>query len=82
MSIYRRHFRLHVKNAEESTSNKHLLCEKHPDYLQGQEHLPTFPSQYLAAKSAGTLTQSSYQKKFNPLTSFDGLHIYDMEGDE
>jgi hypothetical protein len=26
--------------------------------------------------------QSSYQKKFNPSTSYDGLHIYDLEGDE
>ena len=82
MSIYHRHLRFHVKSAEESTSNKHSLCEKHPDYLQGQEHLPTFPSQYLAAKNADMSTESFYQKKFNPSTSFDGLHIYDMEGDE
>ena len=82
MSIYHRHLRLHVKSAEEFTSNKHSLCEKHPDYLQGQEHLPTFPSQYLAARNADTLMESFCQKKFNPSTSFDGLHIYDMEGDE
>ena len=82
MSTLHRHHRLHVMNAEESTSIKHSLCEKHQDYLPGQEHLPTFPSQYLAAKNADTSMQSSYQKKFNPSTSYDGLHIYDLEGDE
>ena len=82
MSTSIRHHRLHAKSAEEYTSNKHSLCEKHPDYLQGQEHQPTFPSQYLAAKNADTLMESFCQKKFNPSTSYDGLHIYDLEGDE
>ena len=82
MSIYRRHHRLHVKSVEVSTSNKHSLCEEHPDFSLGQEHQPTFPSQYSAAKNADTLTENSYQKKFNPSTKYDGLHIYDMEGDE
>ena len=82
MSILHRHQGLHATNAEESTSNKQSLSEKHQDYLPGQEHLPTFPSQYLAAKNADMLTQSSYREKFNPSISFDGLHIYDMEGDE
>ena len=82
MSILHRHLRLHATNAEEFTSNRLSLCEKLPDYLQGQEHLPTFPSQYLAAKNAEMSTESSYREKFNPSISFDGLHIYDMEGDE
>jgi hypothetical protein len=82
MSTSIRHHRLHATNAEESTSIKHSSCEKHQDYLPGQEHLPTFPSQFLAAKNAAMSMQSSYQKKFNPSTSYDGLHIYDLEGDE
>ena len=82
MSILHRHHRLHVTNAEESTSIKHSSCEKHQDFLPGLEHLPTFPSQYLAAKNAAMSMQSSYRKKFNPSTSYDGLHIYDLEGDE
>ena len=82
MSTLRRHLGLHVTTAEEYTSSRSLLSEKHLDYLQGQEHLPTFPSQYLAAKNAGMSTKSFYQRKFNPSTSYDGLHIYDMEGDE
>ena len=82
MSTSIRHHRLHAKSAEESTSNKHSLCEKHPDCLQGQEHQPTFPSQYLAAKNAATSTRNFYREKFNPSTSYDGLHIYDLEGDE
>lgn len=82
MSIFPRHRRFHVKSAGVSTSNKHSLCEKHPDYLQGQEHLPTFPSQYLAARNADTSMESFYLEKFNPSTSFDGLHLYDLEGDE
>ena len=82
MSTLTRQPELHVKSVEEFTSTRHLLYEKLPDYLQGQEHLPTFPSQYLAAKNADTLMESFYQKKFNPSTKYDGLHIYDMEGDE
>lgn len=82
MSTSHRHHRLHAKSAEESTSNKHSLCEEHQDFLQEQEHLPTYLSQFFRAKNAGTLTESSSRKKFNPSTSFDGLHIYDMEGDE
>ena len=82
MSTLHRHHRLHVMNAEEPTSIKLSSCEKHQDYLPGQEHLPTFPSQFLAARNADMLTQSSYLKKFNPSTSYDGLHIYDLEDDE
>ena len=82
MSTLTKHLELLAKSAEESTSIKHSSYAKLPDYLQGQEHLPTFPSQYLAARNAATLMESFCQKKFNPSTSFDGLHIYDMEGDE
>lgn len=82
MSTSIRHQGLHATNAEESTSNKQSLSEKHQDYLQEQEHLPIYLSQFFRAKNAAMLTQNSYQKKFNPLTSYDGLHIYDLEGDE
>ena len=82
MSTSIRHQGLHATNAEESTSNKQSLSEKHQDYLPGQEHLPTFPSQFLAARNAAMSMENSYLKKFNPSTSYDGLHIYDLEGDE
>jgi len=82
MSTFHRHQGLHATNAEESTSSKHLQLERLPDYLQELGHHPTFPSQFLAAKNAATSMQNSYREKFNPSTSYDGLHIYDLEGDE
>ena len=77
MSTSTRHQELHATNAEESTSNKHSSCEKPLDYSQGLGHRPIFPFQSSVAKNAGMSIQSSFQEKFNPWTSYDGLHIYD-----
>lgn len=82
MSTSHKHQELHAMNAEEPTSTKHSSCEKHQDYLQDLGSHLTFPSQFLAAKNAAMSTLSSYREKFNPSTSYDGLHIYDLEGDE
>ena len=82
MSTSNKRQELHATNVEESTSKTHLQSEKHLDYSQGLGILPTYLSQFLRAKNADMSTSSSFQEKFNPWTNYDGLHIYDMEGNE
>ena len=82
MSTLTKQQELHAMSAEESTSIKHLSSGKPQDSLQEPGHLPMYLSQFFRAKNADMLMENSYRRKFNPLNSYDGLHIYDMEGEE
>lgn len=82
MSTLTKQQELNAKSAEESTSNKLSSSEKLQDSLQEQASPVTSQSPFSSVLNADMLTENSNQRKFNPWASFDGLHIYDMEGDE
>ena len=65
-------------SAEESTSTKLSLLERLQDSLQVSLNQATSQSLSSNAQGAGTLTENSYQKKFNPLTdTYSGIHDYE-----
>ena len=78
MSTSIKHNQLHAMSAEESTSTKLSLSERLQDSLQVSLNQATSQSLSLNAQGAGTLTENSYQRKYNLLTdSYSGIHDYE-----
>lgn len=71
---------LHAMNAEEHTSKKGSLLEKHPNSLQEQANQLTYLSQSSPVKSVVMSTKNFFQKKWQNWTNiYSGLQdeIYD-----
>ena len=78
MSTSIKHNQFHATNVAESTSIKHSSSERLQDSLQVNPSLVTSQSLSSNAQNADTLTENSYQKKFNPLTdTYSGIHDYE-----
>ena len=77
MSTFLKQLRSYVKNAKERTSSKHLLSEESQPSLQDRASQDSFQYQSSNVQNVDTLTTSSYQRKYNPLTdSYSGIHDY------
>jgi len=77
MLTYLKQLQFYAKNVTEPTSNKHLLSEESQPSLQDRASQDSFQYQSSNVQNVDTLTTSSYQRKYNPLTdSYSGMHDY------
>lgn len=78
MSIYHKLLRLYARNAVELSSSKHLFLGESQPFLPDKVSQDSSQFQSLNVPNADTSTESSSQRKFNPLTdSHPGLHEYE-----
>jgi len=78
MSIYHKLLRFYARSAVELSSNKHLFLGESQPFLPDKVSQDSCQSPSSNAPNAGMSTESSSQRKFNPLTdSHPGLHEYE-----
>ena len=78
MSIYHKLLRLYARSAVELSSNKHLFLGESQPFLPDKESQDLCQSPSSNALNVDMSTESSSQRKFNPLTdSHPGLHEYE-----
>ena len=78
MSLYHKLLRLYARSAGELSSNKHLFLGESQPFLPDKVSQDSSQFQSLNVPNADTSTESSSQRKFNPLTdSHPGLHEYE-----
>ena len=78
MSIYHKLLRLYARSAVELSSNKHLFLGESQPFLPDKVSQDLCQFQSSNAPNADMSTESSSQRKFNPLTdSHPGLHEYE-----